>query len=89
MVCLFFVGFVITSNFGGFGMVLQGLNLGLQFDTGMKKIKVYTFTDEGASPKCIKIMKGDDEESLDDLRVHLGSCILTLHIVNVCYKVWL
>ena len=32
-------------NFGILGMVLQGLNLGLQFGIGLKKIKVYTLTD--------------------------------------------
>ena len=53
----------------------------------MKMIKVYTLINEGALPKCIGIMKGEDGKSLDDLRVCLGSCILTLHIVNVCYKV--
>ena len=52
-------------------MVLQGVNLGLQFGMGMKKIKVYTLTVEGASPKCIGIMKGEDGESLVDLRVRL------------------
>jgi hypothetical protein len=38
---------------------------------GMKKIKVYTLTDEGSSPKCIGTMKGEDGESLADLRVRL------------------
>jgi hypothetical protein len=51
---------------------------------GMKKIKVYTLIDEGTPPKCIGILKREDKESLVDLRVRLGSCILTLHIVNVC-----
>ena len=37
----------------------------------MKKIKVYTLIDEGASPKCIGTMKGEDGESLADLRVRL------------------
>ena len=53
----------------------------------MKKIKVYTLIDEGASPKCIRTMKREDKGSLIDQRVRLGSCILTLYIVNVCYKV--
>ena len=52
-------------------MVLQGLNLGLQFGMGMKKIKIYTLINEGASPKCIETMKGEDGESLADLRVRL------------------
>ena len=52
-------------------MVLQGLNLGLQFGMGMKKIKIYTRINEGASPKCIETMKGEDGESLVDLRVRL------------------
>ena len=38
---------------------------------GMKKIKVYTRINEGASPKCIRTMKGEDVESLADLRVRL------------------
>jgi hypothetical protein len=38
---------------------------------GMKKIKVYTLTDEGASPKCMRTTKGEDRESLADLRVRL------------------
>jgi hypothetical protein len=52
-------------------MVLQGFNLGLQLVMGMKKIKVYTLTDEGASPKCMRTTKGEDRESLADLRVRL------------------
>ena len=52
-------------------MVLQGLNLGFQFGMGMKKIKVYTLIDKGASPKWIGTMKGEDGESLVDLRVRL------------------
>ena len=52
-------------------MVLEGLNLGLEFNIEMKKIKVYTLTDEGASPKCIGTMKGEDGESLVVLRARL------------------
>ena len=66
-------------------MVLQGLNFGLQFGMGMKKIKVYTLIDEGVSPKCIGTMNGKDGESLVDLRVCLRSCILAHHIVTVCF----
>lgn len=50
-------------------MVLQGMNLGLYFGMRMKKIKVYKFIDEGACPKYIGIMKGDDGESLTNLRM--------------------
>ena len=46
------------------------MNLGLQFGTRLK-IKVYTLIDEGASPKCIGIMKREDGESLADLIVRL------------------
>ena len=42
MICLFFVGFGITSFFWGLGMVLQGLNSRIQFGMRTKKIKVYT-----------------------------------------------
>ena len=52
-------------------MVLQGLNLGLQFDMGMKEIKVYTLIDEGTSPKCIGTMRGEDGKSLANLRLRL------------------
>ena len=52
-------------------MVLQGMDLGLQFGMRMKKIKVYTLTDEGTSPKCIGTMKGEDEESLANLKMRL------------------
>jgi hypothetical protein len=34
----------------------------------IKKIEVYIIIDEGASPKYIKTMKGDDGESLDDIK---------------------
>ena len=44
-------------------MVMQVLNLRLQFDMEMK-VKVYTLTDEGASAKGIGSMKGEDGESL-------------------------
>ena len=37
----------------------------------MKKIKVYILIGEGASPKCIGTMKGEDGESLAYLRMHL------------------
>ena len=37
----------------------------------MKKIKVNTLTNEGGSPKCNGTMKGEDGESLADLRVRL------------------
>ena len=50
---------------------LARFELGILFGKGMKKIKVYTLTDEGASSKCIGTMKGEDGESLADLRVHL------------------
>ena len=56
---------------GVLDMLLQGLKLRLQLGMGMKKIKVYTLTDEGASPKCIRTMKREDGESLPDLRVRL------------------
>ena len=52
-------------------MVLQGLNVGLQFGMGIKEIKVYTLTNEGTSLKCIGTMKGEDGESLVDLSVRL------------------
>lgn len=52
-------------------MVLQGLKLGLQLGMRMKKVKVYTLTYEGASPKCIGTMKDEDWESLAGLRVRL------------------
>ena len=39
-------GFVITSYYWGFGMVLEGLNLGLQFGMGINKIKVYILTED-------------------------------------------
>ena len=69
-------------------MVLQDLNLGLQFGMEMKKIKVHTLTDEGTSPKCVGFMRGGGgEEFIANLRVRLGSYILTLHIINVCYKI--
>ena len=55
----------------GLGMLLQGLKLELQFGMGMKKIKVYILIDEGTSPKCTRTMKGEDGESLADLRVRL------------------
>jgi hypothetical protein len=50
----------LPGNFGVLGIVLQGLNLGLQFDMQIKKIKVYTLTNEGSSPKCIGTMKRED-----------------------------
>jgi hypothetical protein len=50
-------------------MVLQGLNLGLQFDMATKKIEVYILIDEGTSPKCIGTMKGEDGKSLANLRM--------------------
>ena len=54
----------------------------------MKKIKMYTtLIIEGASPKCIGTK--EDGESIVDIREHLRSYILTLHILNVCYKVWI
>ena len=37
----------------------------------MKKIKVYTLTNETTSPMCIGTMKGEDGESLVDLRMRL------------------
>lgn len=37
----------------------------------MKKIKLYTLTDEGASPKCIGTMKGEDGDFLANLGVRL------------------
>ena len=49
-------------------MVLQCLNLELYFGMGMKKIKVYILIDGGASIECIGAMKGEDGESLADLR---------------------
>ena len=52
-------------------MALQGMNLGLQFGMGMKKIKVYSLSDEGAPPKCIGTIKGEDGESLANIKVHL------------------
>jgi hypothetical protein len=70
-------------------MVLQALNLGLQFGMETKKIKVRTLTDEGTSPKCIGFMKGEDGEFIAGLRVRIGSWILTIHIINVCYKAWM
>lgn len=57
---------MLTSYFWGFERS-EGLHSGM----GMKKIKVYTLTDEGASPKCIGTMKAEDDESLADLRVRL------------------
>ena len=42
----------------------------------MKKIKVYTLTDEWASPKCIIIMKGEDGESLDVCNPSHCNCLL-------------
>jgi hypothetical protein len=53
------------------GMILQGVNLRVEFSMRMKKIKVYTLTDEGASSKCIETMKREDRESLVDPRVCL------------------
>ena len=41
------------------------------FGMRMKKVKVYTHTDEGAAPKCIERMKGEDGESLAYLRIRL------------------
>ena len=38
---------------------------------GMKKIKVSILIDEGAFPKYIVTVKGEDRESLVDLRVRL------------------
>ena len=46
---------MIMNYFWVLGMSLQGLDLGIQFGMGSKKIKVYTFTIEGTSPKCIGI----------------------------------
>ena len=71
MVHSFFVGFVNMSSFLGFGYGLVRSDLGLQFGIGIKKIKVYLLADGGASPKCIGTMKGEDGESLGDLRVRL------------------
>jgi len=42
----------------GTSCVNARLNLGIQLGMGMKKIKVYTLTEEGSSPKCIGTMKG-------------------------------
>ena len=63
--------FWLQIIFGVLGTVLQGLNLGWLFGMRLKKIKVSILTDEGASPKCIVTMKGEDGESLADLRVRL------------------
>ena len=38
---------------------------------GVKKVKVYMVTHEGASSKCIGTMKDEEGESLADLRVWL------------------
>ena len=65
------------------GMALQGLNSGIQLGMGMKKIKVYTLTDEGSFPKCIGTMKGEDEESLADLRV----CLEEKEILNLNFSI--
>ena len=37
----------------------------------MTKTKVYTFINERLFPKCIGTMKGEDGESLADLRMRL------------------
>ena len=68
-------------------MVLQGLNLGLQFGTRMKKILVHTHSDEGASLKCIGTIKGEDGETLADLRVRLQENVYNLFIstCRLCY----
>ena len=92
MIHLFFVGFVIMGYFWGFGYVLQGLNLGLEYGMGMKKMKVYTLTDEVAPPKCIETMNGKDGESLADLRVRLEECKFWKFIFQYwdpdeCYRV--
>lgn len=70
MVRLFFVGFLLRVIFGVLDMVLQGLNLGLHFGMRIKKIKVCTLTNKGASPKYIGTMKREDGESFANLRVH-------------------
>ena len=38
---------------------------------GVKKVKVYTVIHEGASSKCIGTMKGEEGESLVDIRIQL------------------
>jgi hypothetical protein len=59
-----------------------GFEYGLSM--GMKIIKVYTFNDEGASPKCIGTMKGEDGEYLADLRVHLEE----KKVLNFEFQYW-
>jgi hypothetical protein len=44
----------------------------------MKNIKVYALTGEGASPKCIRTMKGKDGKSLVGLKVRLEEKYLQL-----------
>ena len=58
----------------------------------MKWINVYTHTNEGTSAKCIMALKGEDGESLANLRVSLeGNKDLKLEFQykdpNECYKV--
>ena len=44
---------------------------GVQLNNGVTSPWVYTLIDEGKSPKCIGPMKGEDGESLADLRMCL------------------
>ena len=50
----------------------------------MKKIKVYTLTDEGTAPKCIGTMKGEAGESLADLRLRLEE----KKVLNFIFQYW-
>ena len=50
----------------------------------MKKIKVYTLINERESSKCIGIVKGEDRESLAELRM----CLEDQKILKFEFQFW-